>query len=84
MRPWDLYSELDLTKGTRNGYLQALYKRFMSAYFPTWNVLNEEREQSYLLTQRQSIEKNETMYERAIDTYIDILLRWFTINLVYC
>jgi hypothetical protein len=29
-----------------------LYKRSMSAYFPTWKRLNEEREQSYLLTWR--------------------------------
>ena len=50
-----------LYKGTRNGYLSALYKRSMSAYFSIWKRLNEEREQSYILTWRKSIEKNEAM-----------------------
>ena len=28
--------------------------------------------------------KNETINERTIDIHVDILLRWFTINIVYC
>jgi hypothetical protein len=70
---WHTHVCAYISKGSRNGCLQALYKKSMSPTYPTWKGLNEERGHNYLLTWREPIDKNEVAIAPAKDaqsTYV--------------